>query len=116
LYGPEFGVEIGQGLIKEEDFGLADNGPAQGDPLPLPPGEGFRFPVEKMVDIKDMGGFLNPLLNLHPGKFPHFQTEGHVVENRHMGVESIILKDHGNIPVLGMNVIDFHPVNKELSL
>ena len=34
---PEFGIQVGEGLIKEKDGGLAYHGPGQGHPLPLPP-------------------------------------------------------------------------------
>jgi hypothetical protein len=55
----ELGVEVGEGLVEEEDFGIADDGAADGDALALAAREGFGTAVEELLDVEDAGGFLD---------------------------------------------------------
>jgi hypothetical protein len=43
---PQFGIQVGQGFVKEEDARIAGDGPAHGHPLALPAGELGRFAVQ----------------------------------------------------------------------
>ncbi|OPZ32288.1 MAG: hypothetical protein BWY98_01352 [Tenericutes bacterium ADurb.BinA155] len=61
---PEFSVEVRERFIHEEDLRIADDGAAEGDPLTLATGEGLRFAVEVFFDLKDLGGFMDPAIDL----------------------------------------------------
>ena len=99
------GVEVGEGLIEQKQLGLADDGAAERDPLALAAGEGGGFAVETGGEIEDLRGVLDPLVNFRPGKMPELQPEGHVLIDRHVRVERVVLEDHGDVAVLGRKVV-----------
>ena len=46
----QLGIEVGQRLVEEENLGLAHDGPADGNPLPLPPGEFLGASFKQVAD------------------------------------------------------------------
>ena len=44
---------------------------------------------------------LHPPVDFRPGKMPELQPEGHVLIDRHVRVERVVLEDHGDVAVLG---------------
>ena len=103
---PELGVEVGERLVEQKHLGLADDGPSHRHPLPLPSRELFGFSLQQFVDAEDVGRLLHPLVDLLFGKLPHLQPEAQVVPDVHVRVEGVVLKDHGDVPVLGRHVVD----------
>jgi len=95
----EAGVEAGEGFIEEEGGGLADDGAAEGDALALAAGEVGRAAVEEVGEAEHGRGGMNAALDLGAGDAAHPQGEGHVVEDREMGVEGVRLEDHGDVAV-----------------
>ncbi len=108
-FGPhldaELGVEIGERLVEEEDFGFADDGSAEGNALPLAAGEFARAAVEERFDRKDGGGFTDALFDFGFRCAAHFQAERHVLVDRHVRVEGVILKDHGDVAIAGGDIV-----------
>ncbi len=102
----ELGVQIGEGLIHQHDLGVADNGPANGHPLALAAGQGLGLSVQILGDAQDLGGLPYLLVDLLLGELTKLQGEGHIFIDRHMGIKSVALEDHGNVPVLGGHVVD----------
>ena len=45
----------------------------------------------------------------------HFQAKRHVVVDRHMRIERIVLEDHRDITGLGGNIIHANPVNNQFT-
>ena len=60
----QLGVEVGQRLVHEEHRGLADDGPAERDALPLAAGELLGLAVEELLELEDAGRLVDPLVDL----------------------------------------------------
>ena len=99
------GVKIREGLIEQEHPGLADEGAAKRNPLPLAAGERGGFAIEAGGEVEDLRGILDALGDLCPWKMPELQPEGHVVIDRHVGIKRVVLEYHRDIAVLGRKVI-----------
>mmetsp|Transcript_4591 Transcript_4591/g.7241 ORF Transcript_4591/g.7241 Transcript_4591/m.7241 type:complete len:237 (-) Transcript_4591:163-873(-) len=90
----QFGVEVGQWFVKQEDFGATDNGSANSHTLPLTTGERFRFALEVLVKLQNRRGFLHLFFNFCFGVTVHAQAKTHVLRHRHMRVERVGLEHH----------------------
>ncbi len=111
----QLGVEVGQGLVEEEDGGVAHQCAAHGDALALAAGERRRLAVEQMRDREHLGDAADPRIDLrlrHPGET---QREGHVLRDIHVGVESVILEHHRDVPVLGIEAADLAIADPDLA-
>ena len=65
-----------------------------------------------MLQVQSLGGLVDPLVDLVLGDLLLDEAEGDVLVDGHMGVEGVVLEDHGDVPVLGGHVVD-HPVADE---
>jgi hypothetical protein len=117
----QLGVEVGERLVHEKDFGLAHDRAAQRDALPLAARKLLRPAMEKLLDAEHCGRLahsrVDVLLDLarlaHVEKLPEEalqlaepQAERNVVVHVHVRVKRVILKDHRDVSVLGGNVVD----------
>ncbi|MNP49813.1 hypothetical protein D3C76_1440250 [compost metagenome] len=50
------------------------------------------------------------------GDFPQPQSKGNILIYSHIWIKGIVLKHHGNIPVLGRNIIHYHTINQHPAL
>ena len=69
-----------------------------------------------MADGQHIGGSLDFARNLGRRTFAGAQSESDVVEHRHVRVERIVLKHHGDVTVLGRHVVDTLPGNRKAAL
>ena len=104
-------VQIGQRLIHQEYLWFLDQRPPQGHTLLLSAGQVPGLPVLVFIQVQIFCSILNPLVNLVQGNLFHFQPESHVLINRHVGIQRIGLKYHGNVPVFGKHIVHMDPVN-----
>ena len=111
----ELGVQVGEGLIHQKDLGVPDDGPADGDALPLAAGEGLGPPVQVLGDVQDLRGLPHLAVDLLLGGLLQLQGEGHVLIDGHVGVEGVVLEDHGDVPVLGGHVVHHLAVDGQLA-
>ena len=102
----QFGVEVGQGLVEQEDLRVAHDGAAHGDALALAAGELARIAVEQLREAEDLGGALHALVDLGPRRPPQLHGEGHVVGDRHVRVERVVLEHHGDVALFRGDVVD----------
>ena len=93
---PEGRVEVGQRLVEQEDAGLAYDGTADGDALALSTGKLLGQALEERRQVQDLGRALHPRVNVDRVGLRQLQAEGHVVVDRHVRVERVALKHHGD--------------------
>ena len=74
---PEFCIEVGEWLIHQEDFGVANDGAAESDTLTLTTGEGFRLAIEVFFDLKNLGGIVDPLIDLRFRQMADLKAKRH---------------------------------------
>ena len=68
-----------------------------------------RIAIEKVRQAEYIGRPFHPLGDLGFAGTTMFQREAHIGRDRHMRIERIILKNHGNVAILGVEIVD-HPV------
>ena len=113
------GIQGGGGLIAQQDFGVAGQGPGDGDPLLLPAGElggvGVRL-VGQAHDVQQLPGPLLPVRLARPGDL-HGEADVFQAGALHEQVE--LLEDHADGPPLGDELLPAHgaqvrPVDEHL--
>ena len=132
--GAQIGVQIRQRFIHQEHLGMSDQRAPDGDALALSARELDRLSGQQMTDFQALGDLLRVELNLladgpGPGQetseqrqalkdvqAPHLQGHTKVSEDRHVGIEGVGLKDHGDIALLGRKSRDGLLANQHLAL
>ncbi len=112
----QLGVEIGERLVEQEDLRIAHDRAAHGDALALPAGELARLAVEQFLDVEDAGGLLHALLDLGLGKMLQPQPERHVLVDRHVRIERVVLEHHRHVAVFRRHVVDDRAVDRDLAV
>ena len=112
----QLGVQVGQGLVEQEGAGVANDGPPHRDTLPLAAGELAGLALQEVRQLQHLGRLLHPLLDLRPAQLRDLQTVGHVVVDAHVRVERVVLEHHGDVPVLGLQIVDHLAADGDLAL
>ncbi len=102
----ELGVQVGQRLVHEEDLRLTDDRTAHRDTLALTAGERLRLARQVLREVEDLRRVLDLLPDLGLRHAGDLEREAHVVGDRHVRVERVVLEHHGDVPVLGRQVGD----------
>ena len=111
----QLGVQVGEGFIHEKDFRVDDNGPCQGNALLLAAGELGGHPLLQMVYLHYLQDIIHLGLYLVLGYFPVLKAECHIVPDRHVGEDCIVLEYHAHVPLVGGDVVDDLAVNLNLA-
>ena len=106
-------LRVKVGIVEEEDLRLADDCTSDRDTLALSTGEGLRLSLEQLLDVEDLCGLSDALVDLGLVELPDLQSERHVVIDGHVRIKSIVLEDHCDVPVLRGNVVDDLSVDGE---
>ena len=99
-------VQVGEGLVHEEDLRLADERSAEGHALALTSREGGRGALQEMADLEQVGDLVDPLLETGLGLLAHAGPEGEVPVDVHVRVERVALEDHRDVALAGRHVGD----------
>ena len=104
-------IQVRQWLVKEEDFGISDNGAANGHPLALPARQGCRFAAQQVLDAQQACSIIHPPGDFCCRRFAQLKAEGHVLPDRLVGIQGIVLEHHRNVPLSGRNMVDLSPID-----
>ena len=102
----QLGVEVREGLVHEEHLRLAHDRPPHRHPLALPAGEVPRLLAQVVTKPEGLRGRGDALVDLVLRRASQLQPEAHVVVDRHVRVEGVVLEDHRDVAVLGRQVVD----------
>ena len=111
----QLGIEVGQRLVKEEDLGLADNGTPHRHPLALTARKSLGLALEQFLNAENLRRLLHSRVDLVLGVLPQLETESHVLVNGHVGVERVVLKNHGDIAIFGRDVVDYRSIDRNFT-
>ena len=71
-----------------------------------PPDSSRGLRAEERPELQDVGRLLHAPVDVRLGDVAQLQAEGQVVVDRHVRVEGVALEDHGDVTVLGRDVVD----------
>lgn len=97
----EFGVEIGEGFVQEEDVGLDGERTGERDALLLAAGKLGGFALGVLVHLDEGECFGGALSAFGAGEFALAQAELDVLEDGHVGPERVGLEDHADAAFFG---------------
>ena len=112
----QLSIEVGKRFVHKEDLGLTNDGTTESNALSLTAGKSLGLTVEEMLDIEDAGSFLNALVDLGLGGLAELKTESHVIINSHVRIQGVVLEYHGDIAILGSNVVNEFVANVEFAV
>ena len=64
---------------------------------------------------QDGSGFLDPGLDLPRRQATQSQPKGHVLKHGHVGIQGVVLEDHGDITIFGWHIVDLLATDGDLS-
>ena len=94
-----FAHKVRKRLIKQKNRRVAHQRPAERNALHLPAGQLPRLAVEQLSDVEHARGLIDTLGDPGRSHAPHTQAEGHVVADRLLRIERIVLEHHRDVPV-----------------
>ena len=101
----ELCIQVGERLVHQEDLGVTDNCTSHCNTLSLAAGESLRLAVKELGQIEDLRCVADHLVDLILRNLAELESECHVVIDSHVRIQSIVLEDHGDIAVLGLDII-----------
>ena len=114
--GTQLSIQVGQGLVQQEDCRVTNHCTAQSNTLTLTTGQSLGLAIQQVLDLQDLSSLVHTLVDLILRGLAQFQTESDVLVNGHVGVQSVALEHHGDITILRGNVVDQTAADVHLAL
>ena len=95
------GVQVGQGLVQQQELGAGGDGPGDGHPLLLASGELVGIAAPVLLDPHGPEGPHDRLLDLLLLHLLDLETEGYVLKHRHVGPQGVALEHQVQSPFAG---------------
>ena len=111
----QFGIQVGQGFVKQKHFGVAHDGPANRHPLALAAGQSLGLAIHQRLQAENLGGGIHLGGHLGFGSPGKTQGEAHVLAHRHMRVQRVRLEHHGDAALGRVYVVDAHAANFQVA-
>src|SRR3546814_2721794 len=108
-------MEGGERLVEQKDLGVTDDSASHGDTLPVVARKLTWIALQIGDEAEDLGG---PAHTLGDGRFvgaSELQREAHVVGDRHMRIERVVLEHHGNVALLWRNAVHHQVTDADLA-
>ena len=105
---PQFGIQVGEGLVKEKDPWFHSHSPGQANTLLLAAGKLIGGPFFIPFQVHSCKGCSYATLYIRFRQFPYPKAIGDILENGHVGKYGIVLEHHAGIALVGRNLI--HPL------
>src|SRR5690606_24596141 len=112
----QLGVEVRQRLVHEEHLRLADDRTAHRDTLTLTAGERLRLAGQVLLEVEELGGLEDASGALLLADAGDLEGEAHVLGNRHVRVQRVVLEDHRDVAVLRGDVGDVAVADEDAAL
>ncbi len=112
----QLGVEVRQRLVEQEHLRLAHDGAPHGHPLALAAGELFGAALQVGCQAEDFGGVPHPRVDLLARGLPVAQRERHVVVDRHMRIQRIVLEHHRDVAVARGDLVDGAGIDQDFAV
>jgi hypothetical protein len=112
----QLGIEIAERFVEQEDLRIAHDGPAHGDALPLATGQFARPAVEIGFKRQNLGRPPHLPVDLFGRDAAQLERESHILRDGHMRIERVGLEHHGDVAILGRQIIDHAAVDPELAI
>ena len=103
---PQLGVQVGQGLVKQQHARLHHHGAGQGHALLLPAGELVGHAGFHAGQLHQLQDGRHAPVDFRLGHLAQPQAIGHVVKHVVVGEQRIALKHHGGIALVGGEGVD----------
>ena len=99
------GVQVGQGLVQKQEFGVGGHGAGNGHALLLAAGQLVGIAVHILLDAHHPEGILDAALDLLLRQLLDLQAEGDVLPHSHVGPEGVGLEHQVQPAFAGFCVI-----------
>ena len=95
----QLGIEVREWLVEQEDLRFAHDRTSDGDALALAAGQRLGLAFQKVVKAENVGSLAHTAVDFCGAGAVHFQAEGHIVIDRHMGIKRVGLEHHGHAAI-----------------
>ena len=103
---PQVRVEVGEGLVEEQDLRFEAERPGKGDALLLAAGELVDHPVPEGLQFDHLEQFVDPRRDLLLRPLVDLQAVPDVFRHGHVGEQGVVLEADPRVPEVGGKVVD----------